>query len=199
MLKSKHPLYPTYKAMLHRCNDPKVKNYHNYGGRGISVCERWSNDFWAFVADVGDRPEGMTLDRIDNDGNYEPDNTRWSTLSQQAYNSRPSLQSQSRIKPFFIDSDRRFAAIFTDGVWRVYDHNDYRILAPTVPDFIQQVRAAYQSVSHEQFKLVIPSGVGLLVYEEPTNLLKARDLVKDYPELVAAIDRVIHETNETTA
>jgi hypothetical protein len=76
--------------MHRRCEAPKATQYADYGGRGISVCERWA-DFWAFVADMGERPKGMTLDRRNNDGNYEPSNCKWSTRSEQGLNSRRTL------------------------------------------------------------------------------------------------------------
>jgi hypothetical protein len=73
--------------MKARCLNPRHKSYRNYGGRGIVVCDRWLN-FDNFLDDMGEKPEGLTLDRIDNDGNYEPGNVRWATRFEQMRNTR---------------------------------------------------------------------------------------------------------------
>lgn len=73
--------------MLHRCRNPKADNHSYYGGRGVTVCERWRS-FGSFLADMGERPEGKTLDRIDPYGNYEPGNCRWATAREQRINQR---------------------------------------------------------------------------------------------------------------
>lgn len=74
--------------MKRRCLSPQASNFTDYGGRGITVCQRWLK-FENFLADMGDRPEGKSLDRIDNDGNYEISNCRWSTPLEQSKNKRP--------------------------------------------------------------------------------------------------------------
>ncbi len=92
-----HPLYRSWAGMISRCHG---KNPHkDYGLRGISVCERWRNSFTAFVQDMGDRPQGMSLDRIDNDGNYEPSNCRWATPTQQ-------LENRRKTRLYEVDGER---------------------------------------------------------------------------------------------
>lgn len=94
--KMEHPLYWVYSEMIARCSRSTHSRFADYGGRGIQVCDRWRGreGFWNFVADMGERPEGVgpsgralwSLDRIDNDGNYEPGNCRWASNGEQSSN-----------------------------------------------------------------------------------------------------------------
>lgn len=88
--RSESPIYALWRAMIARCTNPNDGEFSRYGGRGITVCDRWQGDngFENFLADMGERPKGMQLDRIDNGGNYEPSNVRWSTPKDNARNRR---------------------------------------------------------------------------------------------------------------
>lgn len=87
--------YNSWCQMKQRCFNPNCISYPNYGGRGIKICERWLK-FENFYQDMGDRPEDKSLDRIDNDGNYEPNNCKWSTRKEQVNNRRPDKKHKAR-------------------------------------------------------------------------------------------------------
>lgn len=90
---SNTPEHRTWVGMRARCRNPNLRIFQNYGGRGITVCQRWDESFEAFVADMGLRPSRRhSLDRIDNDGNYEPSNCRWATMTQQRRNTRANTR-----------------------------------------------------------------------------------------------------------
>lgn len=96
------PTYYSWSSMLGRCNNPNDPSYPRYGGRGIGVCERWSA-FESFLADMGERPEGKTLDRFPNKfGNYEPGNCRWATAKEQANNLERNFVTTFRGRRFTL-------------------------------------------------------------------------------------------------
>lgn len=92
--------YKSYRSMLGRCLNPKAPNFHLYGGREISVCDRWrgKDGFGNFIEDMGERPKGTSLDRIDTDGNYEPSNCQWADAVDQAKNRRKTPEYKAQMK-----------------------------------------------------------------------------------------------------
>ena len=89
--------YAAWGAMIQRCTNPKHPRWRYYGARGITVCERWRN-FLNFLSDLGPRPEGHELDRIDNDGNYEPSNCRWADKTTSRRNRRSSAEVEYSLR-----------------------------------------------------------------------------------------------------
>ena len=95
---SKTADYHSWLAMLKRCTNPNEPAFPDYGGRGIMVCDRWRNSFESFLADMGPRPRGLTLERVDNDGNYEPGNCVWGTRKQQSRNRRSTKLDMRKVE-----------------------------------------------------------------------------------------------------
>lgn len=117
-----HPDFWLYCGMKQRCRDPKSSNYSYYGGRGIKVCDRWigRGGFWRFIKDMGIRPEGMTIDRIDNNGDYAPDNCRWATMGEQCLNRRIRKDNKVGVTGINYDKiNKRWVARKTVGEKRL--------------------------------------------------------------------------------
>lgn len=86
--KNPHPLYSVWQGIKRRCLNPNSRQWADYGGRGITICDRWKSSFDVFVEDMGPRPEGFLIDRIDNDGSYAPENCRWVSHKESQRNQR---------------------------------------------------------------------------------------------------------------
>lgn len=107
------PEYESWRGAKARCFRTTYRRYADWGGRGITMCEEWKNDFTAFLRDMGPCPEGRSIDRIDNDGNYEPGNCRWATRSEQVRNSRPRKKGYTKFQPCrrFIEHEGRSLSV----------------------------------------------------------------------------------------
>jgi hypothetical protein len=133
------PEYARWFSMKARCYNPKDSNFARYGGRGITVCDRWRNDFQAFFADMGPPPTpAHQIERIDNDGPYSPENCRWATRTEQASNRHTNQTITFRGETLTVQEWARRTGIKAPALyWRLHDGWDAeRILTtPTVPTY----------------------------------------------------------------
>jgi len=99
MAKYEHKLYNTYSLIVNRCTNPNADDYQYYGGRGISICDRWlgENGFYNFLDDMGERPIGHTIERIDTNKNYYKENCKWENVFNQRYNRRRFKNNKSGV------------------------------------------------------------------------------------------------------
>lgn len=120
------PLYGVWKNMKARCSNPNIPSYHRYGGRGITVCKEWEEDFsvfrsWAEQEGYYKHSKKLSIDRIDNDKGYSPDNCRWTTKLTQSRNRSPSSGSKSGVRGVnWSDRDRRWYARIMSGGTSAY-------------------------------------------------------------------------------
>lgn len=114
------PTYLSWQNAKARCYNPKNKRFSDYGGRGITMCDRWRENFEAFLEDMGERPDGDSIDRIDNNGNYEPGNCRWASKGQQNGNVRGRLRIEYEGQSYSIKEFSRLMGVdFANLYYRV--------------------------------------------------------------------------------
>ena len=111
------PEYSVWTAMKKRCLNKNHPDYYRYGGRGIKICKDWILSFEKFYADMGNRPNGYTLDRIDNDKGYEPNNCRWATLEVQSNNKRNNKKFEIDGQSKTVDQWARQLGLNRDSIW----------------------------------------------------------------------------------
>jgi hypothetical protein len=166
--KSSHPLYSIWSGIRSRCNNEKNTSFKYYGARGINICGRWDS-FELFAKDMGKRPQGATIDRINNDGNYEPLNCRWATSKVQCKNKGVSSDNKSGFTGIkWVDDS---------GLWRVsIGHNCENISIGTTREFDIAVRMRWEAEKYYDYSIAKNSSVAF-------KYLKKKKLLNDYQNL----------------
>ena len=137
-----HPLYGTWKSMKARCYCTSASNYERYGGRGITVCDEWRNDFAAFLRDMGEKPTPQhSLERKENDGPYSPENCRWATAADQVKNRRayvmPNRQGEKHPMAKLLDEDAEMIRALGDVLKQREIAKMFSVSVTTVGDIIR--------------------------------------------------------------
>lgn len=131
------PTYSSWTMMRQRCNNPKTRGYERYGGRGITVCDRWANSFENFLEDMGERPKGKTLDRIDSNKNYCKENCQWSTPKEQA--------SHRRMATYMSNNTSGYIGVFWVKRMNKWQARRGKMHLGTFDDFESAVRARQEA------------------------------------------------------
>jgi hypothetical protein len=114
--------YNSWRAMRSRCLNARHPSFSNYGGRGINICDEWINNYDAFVRDMGPRPEGATLERINTNGDYEPGNCRWATAKEQLNNQRRCRKYTLNGETLTVTQWAERVGVRPDAMFRRIDH-----------------------------------------------------------------------------
>lgn len=125
------PTYISWEGMIQRCNNPDDKSYKNYGGRGIKVCKRWLK-FENFYVDMGSRPEGLTIERTDNNKGYFPENCKWATQIEQQRNKRPQKRSRTGFNGIIIDGKISKYKVSIMADYKTYNLGTFPLLADAI-------------------------------------------------------------------
>lgn len=157
--------YVTWSSLFGRCYNPKNPNYDNYGGRGITVCDRWRESFENFLADMGERPPGTSLDRRDNDLGYSKENCRWATQTEQMFNTRQTLKIEHEGKTVTIGDLAKESGVSPDVV--------RRRIADGIP-----VEKAVSKESLSNFHIVEHGGLSMTIAEWTRKLGMNRGVIE---------------------
>lgn len=146
---SKHPLYATWANIKQRCLNKNFRDYHCYGGRGIKVCPEWMNSFHTFLNDVGERPPGTQLDRIDNNGDYKPGNVRWVTHAENQKNRRGAIKKN--------EIERLYPGLLSETQLNSLENSKTARLGIEIKPVLHQdikIRAAFRNITIRKWVLI---------------------------------------------